>query len=271
MKRNYVDGRFGQVHYWESGGANSLPTLYCLHATAYSGQTFLTLSRRLGGERHLVALDTPGYGGSDAPPTEIAFETYAEAIAESIRAIQPKGAGPVDILGYHTGALLATELSICHPALVRRMILIGVPFFLGDDKVAWKRKLVHTTQLTESFEQFHTRWDYFVTNRAAGLPLERGFEWFVDELRAYPRDWWAHQALFDYRPELRLPLVTTPVRVINPDTPLAPHSRAAAAVMPRASICEVPEVKSAPLELGADLLAQHILSYLSADDASLAG
>lgn len=269
VKRDYVDGRFGQVHYWATTDSSSHPTLYCLHATAYSGQTFLPLFHPLGGQRRVVALDTPGYGSSDGPPAEIDFATYAKAIAEAIVATMPPGATSVDILGYHTGALLATEIAALYPDLVRRLILIGIPFFAGAAKAAWREKLVHVTELTELFGQFQDRWEYFINQRTPGLTLDRAFDCFVDELRAYPRDWWAHAALFDYDPGPRLPLVRAPALIINPAGALATFSRAAAALIPGAMVVELPHVGGAPFDLATQQLATEIGHFLDVSDSIL--
>lgn len=258
-RRRYVDGRFGQVHLWEAGEANDQPALVCLHATAYSGQTFLPLMRRLAPQRHVIALDTPGYGGSDAPPQRVGLSDYATALTDAVAACST---GAVDLFGYHTGALLAAEMALQAPTSVRRLVLSGIPLFRGDDHAAWRSKLVHVTELSESFDQFRERWDYFITGRTPGLSLARAFDCFVDELRAYPRDWWAHDAMFDYDAVARLPQVRQPVRVINLASSLAAASRDAAALMPRASVVELPQLGGAPFDLGAELLAQEIEAFL---------
>lgn len=264
MKRGYVDGRYGQVHYWEHGAASALPDLFCLHATAYSGQTLLPLLERLGRDRRVIALDTPGYGGSDAPPAPVPFEDYGAAIGDAMRALGASAMAPADLFGYHTGALLSTEVAAADSTLVARLVLIGVPFFSADENAAWRAKLVHHSTLTESFDQFRARWDYFVTHRTPGLSLERAFACFVDELRSYPRDWWAHGALMDYRADLRLPLVSTPALVINPRGSLEQQSRHAAHALPNCGLVELPEVGGAPFDLAPDALADAMRSFLTA-------
>ena len=256
MRRAYVDAGWGQVHYRDSGTG---PVLACLHATAYSGRSLAPLMPHLPGRR-VVALDTPGYGGSDGPGEPVPFEAYATALADALQHISP--GAPVDLFGYHTGALIATEIAVQRPGLVRRIVLMGVPFFLGEEHAVWHRKLVHRTELTGSFDQFRSRWSYLVTNRAAGVTLRRGFDNFVDELAVYPREWWAHEALFQYQPQSRLPLVQCPVLVINPVTPLADASRAAAAVIPGAVLREMPDVPEAPFDTEAAKMAEAIAAFL---------
>ena len=261
IERSYVAGRFGQLHLWDTGAAGAAPPLYCLHATAYSGQTFLPLMRELAPHRRVIALDTPGYGGSDGPDTQVPFEAYADALAEAIRSSRPDSR-PVDLFGYHTGVMLAVEIAARHPELVRRIVLIGIPYFVGADRDAWRARLVHETALDESFEQFRQRWDYFIRDRTPGLALDRAFACFVDELRAYPREWWAHDALFDYAATERLPRVVAPVRLINLASALAGPSRAAAALMPKASVVELPQLGGAPFDLGASVLAGEFEAFL---------
>ena len=266
ISRGYVCGRFGQVHFWETGSHAGQPTLYCLHATAYSGQTFLPLMERLGADRHVVAIDTPGYGSSDGPTREIDFSAYAAAIAEAMHLTKSPNSSSVDIFGFHTGALLATEIAALQPELVRRLILMGIPFFTGAEKKIWQQKLVHKTELTDSFDQFRHRWDYFITHRTVGLSLARAYECFVDELRAYPRDWWAHAALFDYAPETRLPLVESPTLILNSASALASFSRAAATLMPHAKVIELPIVNGAPFDMTPESLAAEFKRFLDGSD-----
>ena len=263
IRRGYADGRFGQMHYFEaagSAGAERAP-LYCLHATAYSGQTFAPIMHLLAEGRRVIALDTPGYGGSDAPPAMVDLAQYAQALAEAIQATH-RGSGPVDLFGYHTGAMLAVELAAQFPALVRRIALIGVPFFEGTDKAIWRNRLVQEHALGGSLDQFRHRWEYHVAYRPTGMPLTRAFDNFVDELRPWPRDWWAHKALFDYDARPRLVKVACPVLVINLDIPLGPQSRAAAALIPGATMHDLPEVSVAPLDLGVGLIAPVLADFM---------
>ena len=216
IRRGYVDAGWGQVHFREAGSGTA-PALICLHATAYSGRSLSPLLPPLAPDRRVVALDTPGYGASDGPREPVAFEQYADAVGEAVERLEPGRA--VDLFGYHTGALIATELAVRRAALVRRLVLIGVPFFEAASKEAWRAKLVHRTALSDRLDQFDGRWDYLVANRASGFSLARGLDNFVDELMVYPREWYAHHALFEYRAAARLPLVGQPVLIINPDSP----------------------------------------------------
>ena len=258
-RRFYVDAGWGQVHGLGMGEGPRL--LACLHATAYSARSMAPLLPLLAHGGRVVALDTPGYGASDGPAEPVPFAAYATAMGEALARLSPDG--PVDLFGYHTGALIATELAAQRPDLVRSVALVGVPFFEGADHAEWRAKLVHPTTLRPELEQFGDRWRYLVTERSGGVSLERGFANFVDELSCYPREWWAHAALFEYDARPRLALLRCPVLVINPTTPLAAASRAAAACIMGAVVEEAPEISGAPFDTAAANLAGRIKRFLT--------
>lgn len=261
VRKGYAFNRWGQLHYRETGEGPQ-PPLVCLHATAYSSRSFLPFMPELADSRRVIALDTPGYGESDAPPEPPTLAAYAEVMATALRVLSPDR--PVDLFGYHTGALIATEMAAQAPERVRRIVLIGVPYFERLDKAAWRARLVHQNTLDDRLDQFKARWDFFVTQRAAGYTLARGFDNFVDELKSYPRDGWAHQALFDYPCTERLALVRCPVLVINPASTLAEASRHAAEVLPDARVLERPDLGGALFDQAAAPLAQAMRAFLDA-------
>ena len=259
LHRSFVDSRWGQLHL-RSIGEGPLPPLVCLHATAYSSLTFAPLMPLLARGRRVIAVDTPGYGDSDGPDEPVPFEHYAQAILEALPALA--GPTPVDLFGYHTGALIATGMAVAAPASIDRLVLIGIPFFEGPEHAAWKAKLVHRHALTEDFAQFADRWTYFVTHRTPGLSLHRAYQCFVDELKAYPADWWAHASLFERDIGADLQRVDQPVLVLNPDSALSDASRRAAAVMKCASVVDMPAWKGAIFDLQTVELAGAIDTFL---------
>ena len=251
IRRRYVDGRYGQVHLRENEnkGVGGVP-LVCLHATAYSSRSFGALMARLDGSRYVIAVDTPGYGESDAPPGIVSIADYAAAIAEVLP-------DRIDMFGYHTGVSIAAEIAIRQPARVSRLTFMGIPYFQALDFEAWRTRLAARHALGETLDQFDERWRFLVADRPAGLSLRRGFENFVDELKAWPNGWWAHEALFDDDLPMRLAHVTHPVTVLNPAGHLAGPSRTAAALMRDANVVELPELAGAVLDVHADAIASY--------------
>ncbi len=266
--RSYLGAAGRQIHVIESGGDRDGPPLYCLHATAYSGRSFQPLMDRLGERRRVVAPDTPGYGGSDPPPRDWGIADYADGMAQTLKAAE---AGPIDLLGYHTGAFIAAEMARRSPEFVRRLVLIGVPYFEGETRQLWRRRLADRKSLTQELAQFEERWDYFITHRHAGVRLERGFDNFVDELRAYPQGWRAHEAAFTFDARPCLEAIVQPTLVLNPASPLAEASRAAAALIPRAEILEAPQLSHAIFDAEPEFLADAIDAFLRRPDGQPAG
>ena len=57
-----------------------------------------------------------------------------EHLADDVAAlIDQLGAAPADVLGYSLGAEAAPRLAIQHPALVRRLVLVGTPCRRGGN------------------------------------------------------------------------------------------------------------------------------------------
>lgn len=259
IRRGYADGPHGQVHYRATPKVAGKAPLVALHATAYSSQSFIPLMQALAGVQQVIAIDAPGYGESDAPAAPIGMAGYADAIAPAIADLCD---APPVILGYHTGVYIAAELAITHSALA--LVLIGVPYFQALDFDGWRQKLATPHHLGDDLSQFAERWAYFVTNRHASVTLERGFRNFVDELKAWPDGARAHQAMFDYDSDARLPLVGQPVLVLNPEGHLAHPSRRAAALLPASTVEEMPDVSGPVLELAPDRIARSIAAWADA-------
>ena len=137
---------------------------------------------------------------------------------------------------------------------------MGIPHFRALDFDHWKARLSTAHRLEPALDQFAERWDYLVANRPDGLSLRRGFENFVDELKAWPDGARAHEALFAYDLEAGLARLSHPVTVLNPAGHLAEASRIAAGLSPHANLIELPELTGAVLERDAATIAALIPS-----------
>ena len=213
IRRNFVDCRFGQLHVRVAAPASSdKPALLCFHQSPQSGRAFTEVLRDLGRDRPVYAPDTPGFGDSDLPQDMPEIADYAGAMGEMIDALK---LGPVDILGYHTGALIATELALARPQQVRRMVLIGLPVFAQAEidaffKVPWPMPL------TEDATYVTTEWNRSSQWRGPGVTLPVMFRGFVDKLKAGETAFWGARAAMRYPFAARLPLVAQPILAIGP-------------------------------------------------------
>ena len=128
MTRRIYPTRFGQMHLRSQEG-KGVP-LVLLHMSPRSGAMWELLQERL--ERPTLAPDRLGYGFSDAPPWALSLEQYAQSTLDGL-----KGAGiqgPVDILGIHTGSIEAIEIAHQLGSQVRRVTVVGVPLFTGEEQ-----------------------------------------------------------------------------------------------------------------------------------------
>lgn len=128
-RRFYLDGRWGQVHVDEAGtGA----PLLLLHQSPLSGAMFAPAMPLLAAAGlRALALDTPGFGASDAPPAPASIAEHADALLPLLDAM---GLAKVHILGHHTGASIAAAFAARHPHRVDRLILNGVALLSTEER-----------------------------------------------------------------------------------------------------------------------------------------
>jgi pimeloyl-ACP methyl ester carboxylesterase len=129
MGRGYARGPHGLVHFHDSAGlverGGSTPPLVLLHQSPASARQFEAAFKPLVARGvRFVAVDTPGFGFSDPTPFVPRLEDWASSI---VAVLDHLGIAQADVLGHHTGALVATEVALQAPARVRRLVLNG-PF-----------------------------------------------------------------------------------------------------------------------------------------------
>jgi len=121
IRRSSAASRYGQVHVWTAypsgGGFDEHTPLVCLHHAGGSGRFFSPMLRELGSDRSVYALDLPGHGTSDAPPSKFSVADLAGAVGDFLDSLRLRS---VDLLGYQLGAQLAAELAIGRPLTVSR-------------------------------------------------------------------------------------------------------------------------------------------------------
>ncbi|MEP7311561.1 MAG: alpha/beta fold hydrolase [Pseudomonadota bacterium] len=130
VKRAFADMRWGQIHYRIAtpripAAAQKTP-LVLFHQSPLSSLEYGPLIVEMGRDRVVIALDTPGQGGSDAPPGEVSIADYA---TEMIAALKTLGFGaqkPFDLMGNHTGTSLAMEAALLEPKMVRQIVMTGM-------------------------------------------------------------------------------------------------------------------------------------------------
>jgi pimeloyl-ACP methyl ester carboxylesterase len=91
--------------------------------------------RKAGLGDGLLALDLPGHGGAELPPTSPVVADYSEAVLDEL---DRAGLATADLVGVSLGGLVAQHLAVHHPDRVRRLVLAGtVAVYAPATKTMW--------------------------------------------------------------------------------------------------------------------------------------
>lgn len=238
VRRSYSECRYGQMHVWTSypsgGGFDERTPVICLHHGGGSGRFFAPMLRELGTDRSVYALDLPGHGTSDAPPARFSVADLAGAVGDFLDSLRVRSA---DLFGHQLGALVAAELAITRPQLIRRVMVWGVPAYSPQERAA----LAVRQPAREDGSDIAEEWQRIVDKRSVDSTPATLSDEFSDRLRAGQNAARALAAALDYPLGERLPLVKQPtlvMRVKDDFWETAPRTRAS---LPNGSLIELPE------------------------------
>jgi pimeloyl-ACP methyl ester carboxylesterase len=268
IHRAYTRCRHGQMHYRIAGQAQDQRTpVVLLHQNPSSSYEYEPLIRALATDRLVVALDTPGYGMSDAPPAPPGMAGYAAAFSDALDALAEEGVleGPVDLYGFHTGTLLSCELAIARPDRVRALGLTGIPMF---DEAALAQRLASAESFPKPDEDgavigdlLSKLWTYVVTSRDKAVPLDKAALNFADKARVLDRFTWAYRGVWSWDFS-RLEQVTQPALLIQPAEDLHSVSLEAAARMPSCRVVELPDLDRDIFDIAPERIAHELRDFL---------
>lgn len=260
VRRGYADTGCGQMHYREAGAGNPGPAILCFHMSPYSGAIFERFLSVMGRERHVFALDTPGYGLSDPPSEQPEIDVYAGAMADFAKAMNLES---IDLIGYHTGSFIATELANTHPDLVRRLVLVSAPVFYADDKHAI-RGTYGPIELTEDGSHLSALWQRAIHWGMEGRTLEQLARIFPDRIRAPERMQWGYFAVSEFEMSAGLKALTQPVLILNPEDDVEKETERARGIPthPDSDFVELPGWGHGFLDLYTEKFAGIVRDYL---------
>jgi pimeloyl-ACP methyl ester carboxylesterase len=124
-------GRAVSVHTVADGTTDR--TIVLCHAAPGSGAFDPAPEQTFARGVTLVAVDRPGYGGSE--PISDQWASVASAADDVAEVIEQRGAGPVGVAGWSAGGRVALALAARRPDLVERVAVLATP--APDEEVPW--------------------------------------------------------------------------------------------------------------------------------------
>lgn len=261
-KRLFVDGNYGQVHVRVAAPpvVTERAPLLLLHPSPYSSAFFIDFMEEMSNDRWVIAIDTPGFGDSDRPDEPPSIADYADNAA---RVLDELGVSePVDVLGYHTGTLIAAELAIRQPDRVRRLVLPGVPYFTGEAQREAYATYAKPDTLDPSGDHHDSKWAFASGGLSHGMSLARAQEHFADLVQSMPESGHAYYGVFSYPGETQFPKLTKPSLFIAPEGSLFIETQAARAITPNSELVILSEYPNNVFDLGVPFIAQLARDFL---------
>lgn len=253
--RGYAPSRFGQLHYRIAAceAACAQPPLLCLHQTPSNSGDWLPVMGPLAARRTVIAVDTPGYGMSDAPPEPVAIEDFAQIMARFMTDLAGQGlvpSGPFDVMGFHTGSLISTELARSLQERVRRVVVFGLaayPAELREEKLANLLgafpppgpDLIHVEKL----------WAIIGQLSDPRISYEERHISMAECLRLGARMPWGYISVYRYDFQGAMAQVSQPVLVMNPQDDLWEPTLANAHLYPNGRRVDIEGVAHGVLKL----------------------
>ena len=200
MKKAYVDGPFGQIHFWTQGGG---PALVLVHQSADSGAEFHDIAEHLSDVFMLVALDLPGHGASDDPPHEPSVDDYSDAVIAVMDALDLTN---VSILGHHGGASTTVNTVLRQPERFANVILSGVGYRTREELAALKARPMSRDKPKDPEGVFlKNAWNTFSGLATPDADVETIFKITAASLASWQRPYDAHHAYFGWNREEQAP------------------------------------------------------------------
>lgn len=205
--KHYANSRDGQVHVLsaepENLGASPKTPLICLHQSPMSGDVFEEFLPVIANDRLVHCPDTPGFGGSDRPLKvrnggKANIENFGLGLADALIDIGYSEDNPVDLFGFHTGSLGAIELTRAYPELVRRIILVGIPYYPAEQRPVMEKRFVTPYAFLTDAAYVPDMYARIVLNASNDLSNEERFEAFLGRMRAGPNGQDGPDAVWSY-------------------------------------------------------------------------
>src|SRR2546428_4672370 len=128
----FVEAKGIRFAYRRFGKASGVPLVFNMHFTGTMEHWDPLVTDGFAKDREVILFDNAGVSSSSGEvPTSV--ERMA---ANALAFIKALGLSQVDVLGFSLGGLVAQELTLVAPELVRRLVLVGTGPRSGDSKAS---------------------------------------------------------------------------------------------------------------------------------------
>ena len=266
-RKGYVGKAGNQVHFriWGEAQAHAAPDLYCFHPGRFTGLAFATIAPFLAEGRRVIAPDFPGYGGSDGASEAPSIAAYADAMLAVAAQLSP--GLTVDVLGFHTGCLVAAETAQRSSLHVRKAVLIDIPAFDAETTAAMLEEFSTNVPLGPDMDCLSVPWTKVFEARRETQGERRAFALFAETLRSGEAQNGAFVAAANYPWAERFPSMRAQVLALATQSSLLEQTRLAASVLSNATLLERLDVKRSVLDENAASIAADIDAFLAGERA----
>jgi pimeloyl-ACP methyl ester carboxylesterase len=234
--RHFIDTPRARIHVAVAG--HGRPVLL-LHQTPRSWDEYRAALPLLGRRYYAIAMDTVGYGDSEALPfAENSIEAWAACAFDLLDAL---GLSEVAVVGHHTGACIAVEMAAGRPDRIAALVLSSAPYVDAARRAVAETKTViddAVARVDGSYLQalWQMRRPYYPDNDATLLD-----RFIIDALKAGRLAAEGHRVVSRYRMDERLRQVVCPVRLLaaTADPHAYPNTGRVATAIPGAEVVEV--------------------------------
>jgi pimeloyl-ACP methyl ester carboxylesterase len=224
-----------------------------------SSQIYTEFLPLVAADRPAMAFDTPGYGMSDPAPDPQTIGAYADAVEDGLAALSL--AGPVDLLGYHTGAAIAAELATRGRWAVRRVMLVAVPVFSEVERASFGA--LPPIQFDEEGDWAREEWRRSWRWRGPGQQRASVLRTFAEKMRPGARERGAI-AIAGYDMARAVSRIRQPLMIARPKDDLWEATARARTLRPDAAYAELPELGHGLWEVAPERMAALARRFLDA-------
>ncbi len=211
-----------RIHFLDWGGAGT-PGVLLVHGLSSTAWSWAPVARRVAVERHVVAMDLRGHGLSDAPTDPYSADLLAGDVAAVAEGAGLLAEGSIVLAGHGFGGIVAAIGAVGLGAGCARLVLVdggwdAIEQSSGIDIDEFSRGLEEPPEVMASLRAYLAdragwdpgTWDADQERAARATVVETPAGRVVPATRPHALAA-SVEAMFAYRPEETLPLVTAPI------------------------------------------------------------